>query len=119
MWQPVLMKAAQCLHVRLAHLQLSAYCGCCKYSVMAAGGIVDVRGVRAAVAGAEGVCRDPVYRFECPASNICKQDIIQHETDDSSFPGIPTYWRSTHTIWLLNAKKCMKKVHPPVKLNQQ
>lgn len=56
--------------------------------VMATGGINDIRGVRAAFAlGAEGVYVGTrfILSDECPASDACKQDIIQSKGKDLVF----------------------------------
>lgn len=56
--------------------------------VMATGGINDIRGVRAAFAlGAEGVYVGTrfILSEECPASDICKQDIIDTKAKDLVF----------------------------------
>lgn len=56
--------------------------------VMATGGINDIRGVRAAFAlGAEGVYVGTrfILSEECPASDACKQDIIQTKAKDLVF----------------------------------
>lgn len=56
--------------------------------VMATGGINDIRGVRAAFAlGAEGVYVGTrfILSHECPASDVCKQDIIQTKAKDVVF----------------------------------
>lgn len=67
--------------------------------VLAAGGIVDNRGVKAALAlGAEGVFVGTAFIVaeECPASAVCKQDIINTEsTDLLMFKALPAYWRAT------------------------
>lgn len=69
-----------------------------KIPVLAAGGIVDNRGVKASmVLGAEGVYIGTrfVASKECPASDICKQDIINAKTTDLvEFKAMPA-WRST------------------------
>lgn len=67
--------------------------------VMAAGGIVEGRGFRAAMAlGAEGVFCGTAFitSTECFASDIAKQDIIDHESSDLIlYRALPSYWRST------------------------
>ncbi len=67
--------------------------------VMAAGGIVDNRGVKAALAlGAEGVFTGTAFMVaeECVASDVCKQDIIDTEsTDLLLYKALPGYWRAT------------------------
>jgi enoyl-[acyl-carrier protein] reductase II len=67
--------------------------------VMAAGAIADNRGMRAALAlGAEGVFVGTAFIVaeECVASAVCKQDIIDIESDDLvTFKALPAYWRAT------------------------
>ncbi|SCP94858.1 NAD(P)H-dependent flavin oxidoreductase [Anaerobium acetethylicum] len=66
--------------------------------VLAAGGIVDNRGVKASmILGAEGVYIGTrfVASKECPASDISKQDILNAKTTDLvEFKAMPA-WRST------------------------
>ncbi|MDR3597648.1 nitronate monooxygenase [Clostridium sp.] len=66
--------------------------------VLAAGGIVDSRGVKASmILGAEGVYIGTrfIASKECPASDLCKQDIINAKTVDLvEFKAMPT-WRCT------------------------
>lgn len=67
--------------------------------VMAAGGIVDNRGFKAALAlGAEGAYVGTAFMVaeECVTSDICKQDIINTEsTDLLLYKALPSYWRAT------------------------
>ena len=67
--------------------------------VMAAGGIVEGRGFRAAMAlGAEGVFCGTAFitSTECFASDVAKQDIIDHESSDLIlYRALPSYWRGT------------------------
>lgn len=69
-----------------------------KIPVLAAGGIVDNRGVKASlILGAEGVYVGTLFitSLECPASDECKQDIVNAKTEDLIEIGkIPT-WRCT------------------------
>jgi len=66
--------------------------------VLAAGGIVDNRGVKASmILGAEGVYVGTLFvtSKECPASDICKQDIINAKTKDLIVLKIMPTWRYT------------------------
>ncbi len=67
--------------------------------VMAAGGIVENRGFKAALAlGAEGVFAGTAFMTaeECLTADVCKQDIINTEsTDLLLFKALPSYWRTT------------------------
>jgi len=67
--------------------------------VMAAGGIVDNRGFKAALAlGAEGAFVGTAFMVaeECVTSAACKQDIINTEsTDLLLYKALPSYWRVT------------------------
>lgn len=67
--------------------------------LMAAGGIVDKRGVKAALAlGAEGVFCGTVFiaSEECPAHINAKQDIIDTESSELiTYRAVPAYWRTT------------------------
>ncbi|NLD49771.1 MAG: nitronate monooxygenase [Clostridiaceae bacterium] len=74
-------------------------CDAVKVPVMAAGGIVDKRTVAAVFAlGAEGVYVGTrfIVSEENPASEVCKQDIVEHETNDLLFfHTIPSFRRVT------------------------
>ena len=67
--------------------------------VMAAGGIMEGRGFRATMElGAEGVfCGTSfITSEECWASDVAKQDIVDHESSDLIlYRAFPSYWRST------------------------
>ncbi len=67
--------------------------------VVAAGGIVDDRGFKAAlVLGAEGAYIGTAFMVaeECVTADICKQDIINTEsTDLLLYKALPSYWRAT------------------------
>ncbi|MBW4083413.1 nitronate monooxygenase family protein [Paenibacillus sp. S150] len=67
--------------------------------IMAAGGIVDNRGFKAALAlGAEGAYVGTAFMVaeECVTSDACKQDIIDTEsTDLLLYKALPGYWRAT------------------------
>jgi Dioxygenases related to 2-nitropropane dioxygenase len=69
-----------------------------KIPILAAGGIVDNRGVKASlILGAEGVYVGTLFitSKECPASDNCKQDILNAKTEDLiEVKAIPT-WRCT------------------------
>ena len=91
--------------------------------VLGAGGIVDVRGVRAAFAlGAEGVYMGTrfVASTECPASDVCKQAIINSTADDLViFRGLPNYWRSTRTKLALELLKMSDEGAPAEEINKK
>lgn len=83
-------------------------CDTVSIPVIAGGGIVDARGVKASFAlGAEGVyCGTRfIVSKECPASDICKQDIIETESADCIiFRTMGSFFRLTpHTL----AKECL------------
>ncbi|MCL2146495.1 MAG: nitronate monooxygenase [Synergistaceae bacterium] len=80
-----------------------------KTPVLAAGGIVDNRRMKAVIdLGAQGAYIGTLFVVskECPASEICKQDIVNSESKDLvEFFGIPTFWRATpHKLALELAK---------------
>lgn len=69
-----------------------------KIPVLAAGGIVDNRGVKASlILGAEGVYVGTLFitSLECPASDECKQDIVNAKTEDLIEVGTISTWRCT------------------------
>jgi len=70
-----------------------------KIPILAAGGIVDSRQVRASLdLGAEGVYVGTLFvaSKECPASDVCKNDIVDTKSEDLvEYLGTPTYWRGT------------------------
>lgn len=72
--------------------------------VLAAGGIVDNRGVKASmILGAEGVYIGTRFLVskECPASGICKQDIVNAKTIDLiEVKAIPTWRCISHKLAL-------------------
>lgn len=76
-------------------------CDAVKVPVMAAGGIADIRGVRAAFAlGAEGVFAGTVFiaTKENPAAESVKELIVNHQaTDLLLFKTKPAYYRSIPT----------------------
>jgi len=88
---------------------LRRYVGEVDAPIVVAGGIVDRATANAVmVAGADGVIVGTrfIVSEECPAHVNCKNDIIQHESEDTIVYNIsPTVWRSTpHPISL----KCKK-----------
>ena len=91
--------------------------------VLGAGGIVDVRGVRAAFAlGAEGVYMGTrfVASTECPASDVCKQDVINSTADDLViFRGLPNYWRSTRHKLAMELLKMSDEGVPAAEINKK
>ena len=72
--------------------------------VLAAGGIVDNRGVKASmILGAEGVYIGTrfIASKECRASDICKQDIVDSKTKDLiEINAIPTWRCTSHKLSL-------------------
>ena len=72
--------------------------------VLAAGGIVDNRGVKASmILGAEGVYIGTrfIASKECTASDICKQDIVNSKTTDLvEVKAIPTWRCTSHKLAL-------------------
>lgn len=91
--------------------------------VMAAGGINDIRGVRAAFAlGADGVYVGTrfIVSEECPAADACKQDIINSKTDDMViFRGVPAFWRSTPHKAALELEKMYANGATPDEINKK
>lgn len=91
--------------------------------VLAAGGINDVRGVRAAFAlGAEGVFVGTrfIASEECPASEACKQDIVKYRGEDLViFRGVPAFWRSTPHKTALELEKMYHEGVSPDEINKK
>lgn len=90
--------------------------------VLAAGGIVDNRGVKASmILGAEGVYIGTrfIASKECRASDVCKQDIVNSKTTDLiEIKAIPT-WRCTPHNLSLELYEMGQKGATPAEINEK